>query len=53
MPETTIAQQIAALEDRCPDQKDDPEGFRRNIEQRAALSDKRRAYQNATGWKVA
>lgn len=53
MAEQTIAAEIDALAARCPDREDDPEGFRRNVEQRAILTDKRRAYQASKGWKVA
>lgn len=50
----TIREQIKALDDRCPSRTDDPEGYRRNIEERSKLSDKLRTYQSAsTGWKVA
>lgn len=53
MVEKTIAQEIKALEARCPEQSTDPEGYRLNIEQRAGPTDTRRMYQAATGWKVA
>lgn len=52
MTERTISDEIRALEARCPDKDADPEEFRRNVERRAALSDKRRMYQTS-GWKVA